>query len=283
MNNLLIIPIYEKDQHGHIIPNLLFHRTYDRVHSRCIEYPFAASNIGDAKIILDVGSAKADRFWISWLDSLNIDVYATDYDELTYPVHNIKFYKSDVRTLGFQENTFDKIIAVSVLEHIGLDRPQVVSKAKPETMGDGDLEAFRELLRVLKPGGEIIMTLPFGIRDCLILGNEARNYTQNSIKKFSSIAEPFLLEYYEYQYSGRENIFRENNSFFSKMFSAFMSIFKEPSTAPSARSIGPVTWRCISMNKSTAMHYRHTEGVLCGVWRKAIWPNNSLPATSNER
>jgi len=62
MNKLLSIPIFEKDESGHIIPNLLFHRTYDRIHSRCIEYPFAASNIGDAKIILDVGSAKSDKF-----------------------------------------------------------------------------------------------------------------------------------------------------------------------------------------------------------------------------
>ena len=229
MNNLLSVPMYEKDQNGHIVPNLLFHRTYDRIHSRCIEYPFAASNIGDAKIILDVGSAKANKLWITWLDSLNIDVYATDYDEFIYPVNNIKFYKSDIRRLVFQDNTFDKIIAVSVLEHIGLDSPQVLNKIKPETKDDGDFQAFKELLRVLKRGGEIIMTLPFGISDGLILGNEARNYTENSIKKFSSVAEPILLEYYEYQHSNCEKLFRENNNFLSGIKATFMSIFKRKS------------------------------------------------------
>ncbi|MBA7645685.1 hypothetical protein ES703_53443 [subsurface metagenome] len=277
MNNLLSVYMYEKDEHGHIIPNLLFHRTYDRLHSRCIEYPFAASNIGDAKVILDVGSAKADKLWISWLDSLNIDVYATDYDELIYSVKNIKFSKSDIRKLDFQANTFDKIIAVSVIEHIGLDRPQVLNKEKPKTEDDGDVKAFKEFLRVLKPGGKIIMTFPFGIRDELILGNEARNYTENSIKNFSSLAEPILLEYYEYQYSRCNKLFRKNEKLFSKLKSKVLSSFKENKNEASSEDmnnstklIGPVTWRCIPRHKTEAKHYHHVEGVLCGVWRKAI-------------
>ena len=277
MNTLLSIPMYEKDEHGHIIPNLLFHSTHDRLHSRCIEYPFAASNLGDAKIILDVGSAKCNKLWISWLDSLNIDVYATDYDELIYPVKNINFRKLDIRKLDFQTNTFDKIIAVSVIEHIGLDSPQVWSKEKPKTEDDGDIKAFKEFLRVLKPGGEIIMTFPFGIRNELILGNEARNYTENSIKNFSSLAEPILLEYYEYQHRNCDRLFCENENLFSKIKSKLVSVFSEnknevPSGALNdfTMLIGPVTWRCISRHKTEAKHYHHTEGVLCGVWRKSI-------------
>ncbi len=269
MNNILSVPIYEKDQYGHIIPNLLFHRTCDRIHSRCVEYPFAAAHVGGAKTLLDVGSAKADKFWISWLDSLDIDVYATDYDEFIYPAHKIKFHKSDVRKLAFEDNTFDKIIAVSVIEHIGLEKPQVVNEIKPETKEDGDLQAFKELLRVLKTGGEIIMTFPFGLRDGLILGDEARNYTEQSIKKFSSNAEPVLLEYYEYQYVNGQKIFRENNNYLSRIKSGFMSILKEKINEPViSGSIGPVTWRCIAMNKTKAKHDNHTEGVLCGIWRK---------------
>lgn len=272
MNNLLCIPMYEKDEHGHIIPNLLFHRTFDKLHSRCIEYPFAASNIGNAKIILDVGSAKADKLWVSWLDSLNIDVYATDYDELTYPVKNIKFYKSDIRKLDFCTNTFDKIIAVSVIEHIGLDRPQVLNKKKPRIEHDGDVQAFKELLRVLKGGGEIIMTVPFGIHDGLILGNEARNYAENSIKKFSSLAEPILLEYYEYQHKEYNKIFHEDQNLFSKMRSKLIvSINKKDKNAVVSKESnfnGAVTWRCIPRYKTKAKNYYHVEGVLCGIYRK---------------
>lgn len=275
MNNLISVPLYEKDEHGHIIPNLLFHRTYDRVHSRCIEYPFAASHINDAKTILDVGSAKADKLWTSWLDSLNIDVYATDYDELTHPVHNIKFHKSDIRYLDFKPDTFDKIIAVSVIEHIGLNNPQVLSKEKPQTDESGDILAFKELLRVLRPGGEVIMTFPLGVRDELILGDEARSYTKNSIRIFSSLAEPVLLDYYEYQHSGDNRLFRENQSIVSRICAKSISFLRQcEKSLPGAMRddandiIGPVTWRCIPIHKSAARHYQHVEGVLCGVWRK---------------
>jgi len=268
---LLNIPIFEKDEHGHIIPNLLFHRTHDRLHSRCIEYPFAASNIGDAKIILDVGTAKADKLWISWLDSLKIEVYATDYDELIYPVKNLKFRRSDIRKLDFHTNTFDKIMAVSVIEHIGLDNPQVLSKEKPKIEDDGDVKAFKELLRILKPGGEIIMSLPFGIHDGLTCGNRARSYTENSLKKFSSLAKPILLEYYEYQYSRYNKLFRENENLIYKIKTKLLSVFKEDKNEASSSGLfGPVTWRGIPMNKTRAKHWHHVEGVLCGVWLKAI-------------
>jgi len=121
------------------------------------------------------------------------------------------------------------------------------------------------------------MTLPFGIRDELILGNEARNYTENSIKIFSSLAEPVLLEYYEYQHSRCNKLFRENESLFSKIKSKLVSLFKEnKNEVPSSmlndftKLIGPVTWRCVPQHKAQARHYSHTEGVLCGVWRKTI-------------
>ena len=89
------------------------------------------------------------------------------------------------------------ILAVSIIEHIGLDAPQVDRSTLPVVSGDGDLEAFREMYRMLKPSGEIVMTLPFGLRDELILSNEARKYTVDTIRKFETVAENVLLECYE--------------------------------------------------------------------------------------
>ena len=72
LNNFtnVVVPIFELDKSGAVIPNTLFHRTWDHLHSRCIEYPFAASQVGDAKYLLDVGTTKSDSVWISWLESL---------------------------------------------------------------------------------------------------------------------------------------------------------------------------------------------------------------------
>lgn len=63
-------------------------------------------------------------------------------------IKNLTFIKSDVRHLNFSDNTFDRIISISVIEHIF-----------PEA--DGDLKALIQIKRVLKYGGYILLTVPF--------------------------------------------------------------------------------------------------------------------------
>ena len=193
--NQVMVPVFEVDEKGAIKPNCLFHRPHDKLHSRCIEYPFAASQVSDAQCLLDVGTVKSDPVWIQWLGSLPADVHATDYDNPERPFHGLTFHRADVRSLPFADNTFDKILAVSVVEHIGLHDPQVRSDILPSYSAEGDVEAVSELVRVLKPGGDLVMTFPFGPHDRLI-GRSARSYTEDSVKKFQVIAEPvFLFRY----------------------------------------------------------------------------------------
>lgn len=241
----VVVPIFELDDRGAIIPNTLFHRTWDFLHSRCVEYPFAASQVGESQCLLDVGTVKSDAIWISWLESLSthsIEVHGTDYDAPIKPFKNIKFHQADVRELPIEDQTFDRVIAVSVIEHIGLQSPQVLASSLPSVDQDGDLEAVRELARVLKPGGELIMTLPFGIRDELILNRQARNYTTHSIRKFEQFLQPVKLEYYEYQ--RRQKIQNED------------------------QPLGLITWNRLPLTSSKAEHHNHTDGVVCGVWKK---------------
>ncbi|HEX2315994.1 MAG TPA: methyltransferase domain-containing protein [Thermomonospora sp.] len=65
--------------------------------------------------------------------------------------------QGDARDLPFEDDTFDKIIASEVLEHIG-----------------DDLAAMAELLRVLKPGGRLAVTVPSWLpeRICWALSEE---------------------------------------------------------------------------------------------------------------
>ena len=44
-NNRVAIRLFELDVNGFILPNPLFQRPHDKLHSRCIEYLFAASKI----------------------------------------------------------------------------------------------------------------------------------------------------------------------------------------------------------------------------------------------
>jgi SAM-dependent methyltransferase len=54
----------------------------------------------------------------------------------------------DGRQFTYPDNSFDAAFAVSVLEHIP---------------GDGDTEAMREMVRVVKPGGRIVVTTPYDL------------------------------------------------------------------------------------------------------------------------
>jgi len=69
----------------------------------------------------------------------------------TLGIKNLKYQKGDVRNLTFHSDTFDKVISISVVEHI-----------HPEE--GGDLNALREIMRVLKPKGCFLLTLPYKAR-----------------------------------------------------------------------------------------------------------------------
>lgn len=58
----------------------------------------------------------------------------------------VEFHVADGRRLPYPDNAFDHAFSVSVLEHI------------PD---DGDKQAVSELSRVVRPGGRIVVTVPF--------------------------------------------------------------------------------------------------------------------------
>jgi ubiquinone/menaquinone biosynthesis C-methylase UbiE len=279
MINQVTVPMFAFNIDGSIKPNTLFHRSWDKLHSRCIEYPFAASQIGKSKKILDVGTAKSDIAWIKWLDNLPCEVYATDYDKLYIPVLSLKFFQSDVRKLPFDDNSFDKILAVSVIEHIGLEDSQTTDGI-PDVSNNGDLDAINELKRVLKVGGELIMTFPFSF-ESFIFQKSARVYSLKNIVEINSIIAQKKIEYYEYQYSNFENLYEEykdkDNGENVKTFTRLIKekifikklakkIFTKATILP--EHYGGVTWRRVSVEMTKATHNNHIDGILCGIWIK---------------
>ncbi len=56
-----------------------------------------------------------------------------------------KTFVEDATNLDYADNSFDNILSISVIEHIN---------------GTGDSAAIKELWRVLKPGGKLVLTFP---------------------------------------------------------------------------------------------------------------------------
>jgi len=72
--------------------------------------------------------------------------------------------------MQFSDGTFDRVISISVIEHI-----------YPEE--DGDLKALSEINRVLKSGGELLLTVPYKAKSNIVYKDgsvyERRERTRN--------------------------------------------------------------------------------------------------------
>lgn len=104
--------------------------------------------------VLDVGAAESLLAYE--LASLNYCVTAIDIRPIALSHPNLKFVKTDICKPALSASSFDCVIALSTLEHIGLgwygDEPG-------ETL---DCEAVRQIYTLLKSNGNFILTVPYG-------------------------------------------------------------------------------------------------------------------------
>ena len=123
---------------------------------RYFEYDFVLSSIGtvDDKDILDVSSPYLIGFFLSSKYKCNyyyINPDNRDLENVRSLSKKISFegnYLSnclDAKKMDYPDNMFDKIVSVSVIEHVS---------------NNGDSDVMREIWRVLKPGGLLILTFP---------------------------------------------------------------------------------------------------------------------------
>lgn len=121
---------------------------------RVVEIPWLLSRLGKPARILDIGSAFAS--YLTAMLEVCGEVVALD----THPfntVDGVQVVLGDASDLPEDwSNHFDLVTCVSVLDHIGL-----------EAYGNSaNLQALQlsscEMLRVLQPGGRLLVTVPFG-------------------------------------------------------------------------------------------------------------------------
>jgi len=124
---------------------------------RCVEIPFVFDNIPEPPAkILDV-SCSYSSFLLE-MDKLGFDAYGIDI--LDYGVSYDKFIKADARNIPFKNKSFDVVTCISALEHYGL----VETPYSSDTVYDPEapFTALKEMARVIKDNGMIILTLPYG-------------------------------------------------------------------------------------------------------------------------
>jgi SAM-dependent methyltransferase len=124
---------------------------------RSVEVPWALQRVGSARRVLDVGCSTS-----SYLADLAREkprrrrrVYGLDPDA-PRAIRNVGIVKGTVVAPPFPPGSFDLILCISTVEHIGL--PIYGQREFPH----GDTLAIRHMRRVLAPGGRLLLTVPFG-------------------------------------------------------------------------------------------------------------------------
>jgi len=123
---------------------------------RLIEIPWALARVRPGDRVLDVGTANAEPAYVAALIGRASEITGADLAEADIP--GIRTVVADVRDLPFEDGSFDLVLCVSTLEHVGRDNR--VYGAANEVDPDGIADALEELRRVV--GGRLVITVPCG-------------------------------------------------------------------------------------------------------------------------
>lgn len=135
---------------------------------RIVEYPWFFSRLKEKeKIILDAGAAL--NHWeilnLTCLRDRKVYISTLSYEQF-YAVssHTPSYIFEDLRNLSFKDEFFDTVVCISTLEHIGMDNTFLYTTDihKKENDEYAFLKAIQELRRVLKEGGTLYLTVPYG-------------------------------------------------------------------------------------------------------------------------
>jgi SAM-dependent methyltransferase len=149
--------------------------------SRYLELPWAIELLRaqPGERVLDLASPKLLAVWLG-----RHGVEVTSVDQLEREIETwqalagdagVDFRVADGRALPFEDGSFDHAYSISVLEHI--EEP-------------GDVEALRELARLVKPGGRVLVTLPHALehredwRDAPVYANEPNDGVEGGGRSF---------------------------------------------------------------------------------------------------
>ena len=138
-----------------------------RLDERVVEYPWLFSRLGNEPCkLLDAGSALNFQYLLdrSPLSRKKMTIATLHSERNCFWNRNVSYVYGDLRDSYFACESFDEVACISTIEHVGLDNTQLYTpdKAKQEVSGIGAEDVLREFHRILRPGGKLYITFPFG-------------------------------------------------------------------------------------------------------------------------
>ncbi len=138
-----------------------------RLDERVIEYPWFFSRCPrGAGVLLDAGSVLnyANIQAHPSLKTKKIFISTLAPEACCFWRSAVSYVFEDLRSSCFRDNYFDWIVSLSTIEHIGLDNTMLYTDdvSKKENCSSSYMAAVMEYHRMLKPGGVLYLSFPFG-------------------------------------------------------------------------------------------------------------------------
>lgn len=130
---------------------------------RCVEWPWALANLpSEARAILDAGSTFNHPLLALHpvLTGKRLHILTANPEDVCLWQHGVSYVYADLRRTPLRDEEYGAILCVSVLEHVGMDNRRY-GGAHEHDLG-AHLAVLPELRRMLRPGGTLVLTVPFG-------------------------------------------------------------------------------------------------------------------------
>jgi hypothetical protein len=165
---------YKKKRIAYLLKNSAFNEDIliegygCRLDERIIEYPWLFSRLPDGSgRLLDAGSVLNFDYILSHRNLKEKKVFISTLapEPHCFWRKGVSYVFEDLRDTCYRDDYFDWVVSLSTLEHIGLDNTVYYTDdgSKRESLPEAYLGAIREYRRILKSGGTLYMTFPFGL------------------------------------------------------------------------------------------------------------------------
>ncbi len=133
---------------------------------RCVEYPWLLAHLGvSTNSLLDAGSVLNHAFIVdeARFQLRNLHILTLAPENECFWQKGISYVFADLRDTPLRNEYYANIACISTLEHVGCDNSGI---SGPDYHRESRLDDYavvmRELHRILKPGGTLYVTVPYG-------------------------------------------------------------------------------------------------------------------------